>query len=204
MSGETRVPKIIVPVGYPMGVRHPIDEQDEPAYFEVLVGRDQAKLSEPASRLWSLAFSDPEAHRELRFTRQHLEQVAANAGLTDMGMMEEMLKGGLLVEYDDTERSSIDFLKRHNLHPTGSGVGNTPDDPSMFNVAVGNGIVLTLQHDLFVLWSGSIRFASLWDSVRDYSKHRGNAPLSTNELGVLFAATIPAILAAGAGYLDIT
>ncbi|WP_163512752.1 hypothetical protein [Fodinicola acaciae] len=197
------MPKIIVPVGYPMGVRHPIDEQDEPAYFEVLVARDQAKLSEPASRLWSLAFGDPDAHRELRFTRQHLEQLAANASV-DASMLDELIKGGLLVEYDETERSSVDFLKRHNLHPTATGVGNTPEDPSMFKVAVGNEVVLTLQHDLFVLWSGSIRFPSLWDSVRDYSKHRGNAPMSTNELGILFAATIPAILTAGAGYLDIT
>lgn len=202
MSGETRVPKIIVPVGYPMGVRHPIDEQDEAAYFEVLVARDQVKLNQVTSRLWTLAFSDPEAHREQRFTRQHLEQIGAHNDITDTDVLESLFKTGLLVEYETSERSAVDFLKKHNLHPAAVGIGNTPDDPSMFRIAIGDQVVLTLQHDLFVLWSSSIRFPSLWDSVRTYAKYGGGGPFSANELGVLFAATIPVILAAGAGYLD--
>ncbi|GAA1677235.1 hypothetical protein [Fodinicola feengrottensis] len=198
------MPKIVVPVGYPMGISHPADDAGEPAYYEVLVGQDQATLTESGQRLWSLAFSDHDAHREQRFTLQHLENLAQANGISDPDVMGSLLKSGLLVEFEVGERSSIDFLKHHNLHPNGMGVGNTPDDPSMFKIAVGGQVVLTLHHDLYVLWSGSIRFPSMWDQVRNYQKYRTGAPLSGEQLGYLFAATVPVILAAGAGYLDRT
>lgn len=195
--------KIIVPVGYPAGAIHPAEGEDEELQYSVIIGKDLlASVPPDLYPLWQLLFTDPDAHRELAFTREHFGKLAEVAGYEvpheALANLEEI---SLFAEYEPTDKSSITFLKKHRLVPQGEGIGNTAEDPTMFHVRVGGEIAISLMFDFYTLWMGADNWPNMWEMVKSYSKHRTGAPFNTEELGMLFASSIPAIVAASTGYL---
>lgn len=196
------MPRIIVPIGYPAGVQYPVDGDEEPTY-NIIITKDQ--VFEPSGEFyaaWSLLFSDPEAHQELRFTKDHLLKLARKAGIEEAPEMYDMLEDrGLLTSFEVDKDSSIDFLKKHRMSPQGIGLGNSIEDPTMFRIQVGDNIAISLMYDLYVLWMGAEHWSSMWDIFQSYSRQRGNVPLTNEQLIYLYAASVPGMVSAGVAFL---
>lgn len=196
--------KIIVPVGYPTGAHFPAKGETEELEYNVVIGKDLvARPSAEYYQAWQLLFTDGEAHRELRFTRDHLIKLIEDAGLEDPAeLVDTIEERGLIANFEVDDKSSITFLKKYRLIPQGIGAGNTQADPTMFNIQIGDRIVVSLMYDLYGLWMGNESWSSMWDRFRNYTKNRPNVPdLDNDRLSYVFAASIPGIVASGAGFL---
>lgn len=196
--------EIIVPVGYPGGALHPGEGQSAGTSYTIIVGQNlMAKPSEDYYTAWKLLFSDPETHRQLNFTREHYLKLAEDARIHDptelLNVLEER---GACASFEVDTESSFDFLKKHQLQPQGNGLGNTPDDPYNFRIQTGEQAVLTVMPDVYNLWLGAGSWPSMWATYQAYVKTPTEShPLSPQQIGHLFAASIPVIVASGAGFV---
>jgi hypothetical protein len=204
MSGETHVPKIIVPVGRNCGPEYPADGGTEVERFVVEVGDQLLALPADAYQTWLAAFTDTDAHHKHTFTRDRLVDIATGTGVDDAeAIVDKLARSGAFVEFTPGEDSALEVLRSYKLYPTADGMGNSPGDPSMYTIGRDGTVLLALEHDLFSFWSGSFRAASIWDEIVLFDKDRPkDAPFSAEELGHLFAGVLPAIVAARAGFLD--
>jgi hypothetical protein len=197
------VAKIIVPVGYPTGAHYPAKGETEALEYSLVLSRDVMITPTPDYyQAWRLLFSDPEAHRELRFTMDHAVKLAEDAGLENAAAIYDALQqNGLLASFEVDDKSSITFLKNHRLVPQGVGLGNTEDDPTMFHIQLGPDVVISLMYDVYTLWMGADTWPTMWENFREYAKNRGRLPIGNDQLSYIFAAAIPGIVAAGAGFV---
>lgn len=196
--------KILVPIGYPTGAQYPAYGEGELKY-SITVGKN--RMSEPSEefyRAWSLVFADPEAHKELRFTRDHLLSLAKKAGIDEAAEMYDLLEQhGMLASFEVDKDSSIDFLKKYRMTPQGVGLGNTREDPTMCRIQIGDKIAISLMFELYYLWQGADSWPSMWEVFLSYSEGREKtgAPLTNDQLSYLYAASVPGMVASGVAFL---
>lgn len=203
MSGELRVPKIVVAVGRSSGPEYPAQGQVAERHVIEASG-NVFDVPAEAHLTWLSAFAEPDAHGAHAFTRERLAEIADANGVTDAAaMVDKLIRSNLLAEYEPGTASALDFLRAYKLYPMADGIGNSPEDPSMFGIGRDGKAVLSLEHDVYAFWSGSYREASMWDAVVKFDKERPNdAPFTTDELGHLFAGSVPVIVATRVGFLD--
>jgi hypothetical protein len=198
------VPKIVVPVGRSNGPEYPVDGGHEIEHYELVLGEKSIYLPAEAHETWALAFSDSEAHQQHRFTREHLAGLAAERGVADSAtIVDRLVRSDAFAEYEPGADSALEFLQRHQLYPTASGMGNSPEDPSMYRIGRNGQVLALIEHDIFAFWSDSYRRGSMWVGVVAFDKKRpADAMFSTEQLGHLFAATVPVLVAVGVGVLE--
>ncbi|WP_163573442.1 hypothetical protein [Fodinicola feengrottensis] len=129
--------KVIVPVGFDNGPRYAADNTETDYYEIVLAHGDSAELPPDAYRVWTLAFADLQAHRDLVFTRERLVKLAAAGPETveqAETLVESLIQSDALAEYEPGTQSAIDFLRGHRMFPFAEGMGSTRERPEMFRI----------------------------------------------------------------------
>jgi hypothetical protein len=199
------VPKIVVPVGRSCGPEYPVDGGQEVEAYILELANGVYPLPLDAYQTWLAAFADVDAHQQHKFTRDRLAEVATEFGVANAAkVVDDLVNSKLLAEYEPGTDSALEFLRSFKLYPTADGLGNTPDDPSMYRIGRDGNVVLSLQHDIFGFWSGSYHEDSMWKAVVAFDKERPrDAPFTTEELGHLFAASVPAIVVTRSGFVDL-
>jgi hypothetical protein len=203
MSGETRVSKIVVAIGRSSGPEYPADGQAVERHV-IEAGGTIFDVPPQAHLTWLAAFTDPDAHGAHAFTRDRLAEIAGGSGVADAAaLVDKLIRSNLLAEYEPGTESALDFLRSYKLYPMADGLGNSPEDPSMFGIGRGGTALLSLEHDIYAFWSGSYREATMWDAVVKFDKERpDDAPFTAEDLGHLFAGSVPVIVATRVGFLD--
>lgn len=198
------MPKIIVPVGRTSGPEYPADGGPEADQFVLEVGNNVVGVSAEEHQTWLAAFADVSAHSQHIFTRERLAEVAASQGVQSaVDHIGQLVEWGVFAEFEPGTDSALDFLRSYRLYPTADGLGNSPQDPSMFGIGRNGQAVLSLEHDMFAIWSGAYREHSMWHAVVQFDKARPkDAPFSTEQLAHLFAGSVPVIVATHAGFVD--
>lgn len=195
--------KIIVPVGFDIGIRHAVDPSETEHYEIVLSNDDGAELPADAYRVWVLASADLEAHRDLVFTRERLVKLAA-AGPETVEQAESIVDGLLearvLAEYEPGTPSAIDFLRQHRMFPFAEGMGSIPERPEMFQIGRNGEVLLEVFSDIYSIWALNLNNTSLWSIVEEFGQ--GPGPLDAEETGYMFAQVVPTLVALRLGYLQ--
>ncbi|GAA1686263.1 hypothetical protein [Fodinicola feengrottensis] len=197
---------IIVPVGFDNGPRYDPDAAPDsgPEYYEVSERRNSAELPFDAYEVWQLAHVDVQSHAAGEFSRDRLIELAARTGRDANGIVNRLVATGLLVEYEVGTPSAIKVLQSHQLHPTGQGIGNTQEHPEIFRIGRNGEVLLEVVNEVYTFWTVSHGYPSIWDAVQDDAQAiPAGLPYQTaEELGYLFAAAIPMIVASHMGVLE--
>jgi hypothetical protein len=172
----------IVPIGRCNGLMYPYElpPNDVPEGYEVQAGDEVELLTEAEFTVWDAAHDDVQLHGQLRFDRSVLVGRARERpglGDADPGPIIDKLVGlGLLYEGDlDDANQRKAFLSGHQLIPTADGMGNTPDEPQLYWLGVGDQRRLGLPVDSWALWSGSYRDGTLWQFLEAGAAWPGDA-----------------------------
>jgi hypothetical protein len=194
--------KIIVPVGFDNGPRYAADES-ETDHYEIIASPGQSfDLPDDAYRVWVLAFADLEAHRDLAFTRERLVKLAAAGPETPEQVemiVEGLVSGGALAEYEPGTASALDFLRGHRLYPFAEGMGSTREKPEMFRIGRNGEVLLEVYSDIYSIWSLNLDSPDIWTMIEWFCEPP--SPLTADETGFMFAQVVPTLLALRLGYL---
>jgi hypothetical protein len=201
----TPVAAIIVPVGFDNGPRYDPDATPgaQPEYYPIVKGAQLVPLPLEAYEVWQSAHVDAQAHASGDFTRDRLVHLAARPGRDTAEIVERLLKSDLLVEYEIGTPSAIETLQTHRLFPTGEGMGNTDAHPETFRIGRNGDVLVEVINEVHTFWAVSFAYPSIWQAVlADSTDIPPGLPYSTaEELGQLFAAAIPMIVATHVGVL---
>jgi hypothetical protein len=199
------VAAIIVPVGFDNGPRYDPDTPERgPEFYEIVQNRDVVKLPLEAYEVWQSAHIDVPSHAKGEFTRGRLAEMAAAPGRDTAAVVGRLEATGLLVEYEVGTSSAIKAMQTHRLLPTGEGIGNTQEHPETFRIGRNGDVLLEVINEVYTFWSVSHGYASMWDAVLDDARDipAGLPYTNAEELGHLFAAAIPMIVATRTGVLQ--
>lgn len=201
------MPTVIVPVGLVMGPEFGADgpADRDPEYWEVHLGAVSQELTTTEFSVWAAAFADPPMHAELAFGRQQLVQQLAQeeeglvGAIADAGpVVDDLLDRGLLLEFDPVDGSLDAPFGRLRLLPQGRGLGIAPDEPQRYRIAFADVELVQVDAVVYRLWSYSMRYSSLWAACADMATQDASA----QELARRLAGALPALVSAGAAFLD--
>lgn len=202
------MPMVVVPVGFVMGPEFGDDGPDdrEPWYWEVHLGGNAQQLSATEFSAWAAAFVDPPSHAQLAVNRQTLENYLANNddGLTgpiaEPGpVVTELLERGLLAEFDPVDGPLADLFGGLRLFPQGRGLGSTPEEPQIYRIVFDDMELVRVSREVYRLWSYALRYPSLWEACDRLTR---SDPTRRERRARELAAALPALVSAGAGFLD--
>ncbi|MGH3095088.1 MAG: hypothetical protein ACRDMV_03710 [Streptosporangiales bacterium] len=213
------MPSVIVPVGLSLGqdfaTRDPVERPSQ--YWHVRLGDDVVHLSMEETTAWGAAFLDPQAHADLRVTRTSLERHLQQNDIGPAGRLEGpekvvagLLDRDLLVEFDPTDGALHPLFSRLRLCPLVQGIGNSPEDPSGYQIGIAGEPLVTVDANVFAIWSYGLTEQSLWDACTglaegvDADLPEGEEPLGLTADGLAgdVGAAIPALVAGGCAFLD--
>lgn len=208
---------VIVPVGLNMGQDfaegNPATHPD--TFWQVHLGTVSADLTADEVRAWGAAYADPVRHAELQVDRAAVEAALGDAGdgavppATTVG---RLVDRGLLVEFDpDAAADSLERLFRaHQLLPLAQGLGNSPEDPSRYQIGIAGEPLVEVNGDVYSVWSYSLTGRSLWDACaalsagidRDLPPGEEQRNLTPGDVARDIAAALPVLVASGCAFLD--
>ena len=206
--------RLLLPIGHYVGARHRAPDATEAAQeFSQQVRRGAAfhDLTSQQFTVWTLAHGSPEAiQNEVAWRRQSVEELAKLTGLVGVASLVEGLIGmRLLVEIAPGTGPALDFAKTHRVVPLMLGLGNTADEPGLFDIGFLNQPILQVTHPIYDLWQWSAMDDTLWatcESAADVAR-RGNYadPDSADPDKLLtgFLGSLHALLVTNAACLDI-
>jgi hypothetical protein len=205
---------VIVPVGLNLGpsYRYITPPDPTPEHWEVRLGTEAEELTADEFEVWGRAFLDPDRHSRLDVTRDTLRRdvIAAGNGPADPDpVIDRLLEGGLLVEYDP-EGPLEKVFRRYKLFPIAEGMGNTPAEPEMYHLGHNGVSLVKTTPVVYALWAASSLERSLWDACagmendnrRDRAAGMDLEPLTAEEVAHDAAISIPGMIAAGCAFLD--
>lgn len=196
---------IIVPVGFDNGPRYDPDTPEQgPEFYAISEKRNVVQLPQDAYEVWQIAFVDVQSHADGEFTRERLIQLAAQGGRDAEDTVNRLLATGLLVEYEVGTPSAIKMLQTHRLNPTGQGIGNTEEHPEIFRIGHNGEALLEVVNEVYTFWSVAHGYPNIWEAVLEDAQNipPGLPYTNAEELGYLFAAAIPMIVATRMGVLE--
>jgi hypothetical protein len=198
------VAAIIVPVGFDNGPRYDPDTPERgPEFYAVVEGRNVVELPLEAYEVWQTAHVDVQSHASGEFTRDLLIQLGARDGRDTAGIVDRLVKSGLLAEYEVGTPSAIQFLQTYRLFPTGEGIGNSQENPELFQIGRNGDVLLEVVSEVFTFWTVAFAYPSMWDAVLEDARTipPGLPYSNAEELGYLLAAAVPMIVSTRTGML---
>lgn len=206
---------VIVPVGLTMGPDFAGGGAGgEPTgSWQVHLGTEAASLAPDELRAWGIAFSDVQRHADHRFTRAHLEELLRTGedGTGDpASSVSGLLDRGLLLEYDPAGADWEPLFGAVNLYPLVQGMGNSPEDPAAYRLGVGGEPILSVNANVYGIWSYALASRSLWNACAelaagiDQDLPPGEEPYDYTPAGVAaqVGAALPLLVVTGCAFLD--
>jgi hypothetical protein len=203
------VEPLLLPIGHYVGA---IYRDGQPsARRQVRRGVTFHDLTDDQFAVWSAARGTPEAiENEVAWHRRSVTEHPDVAGVADVGrLIEEMLDIGLLAEVTPDAEQALDFARSHRLVPLMLGLGNSTDDPDMFDIGFLHQPALSMTHAIYDLWQWSTMEESMWatcESAADVAQRSGYTNPDHTEparLLVGLLGSLHALLISRAAYLDI-
>lgn len=209
------MPTVIVPVGLNMGpdFADASPAGDTAGSWHVHLGSEAARLTADELRAWGTAFSDVQRHADHTFTREHLEQLLRQSADGDgdpAPIVSGLLDRGLLLEYDPADADWEALFDKVNLFPLVQGMGNSPEEPAAYQLGVGGEPILSVNANVYGIWSYSLTSRSLWSACAglaagiDQDLEPGEEPFGYTAAGIAaqVGAAIPLLVATGCAFLD--
>lgn len=211
------MPDVIVPAGMMMGEYHRPGSTDEaPEHWHISLGGYAELLTLEELTVWAAASLDPHRQAQLGGTRTMLCQAVADTDEARVpkpaSVVDELLRRGLLVEFDPLDGDIAEFARRYRLIPTGVGLGNSHEDPLTYRIAVGGEPRVDVNGDIYALWANTFYHPSIWDSAAHFAKEMANyAPqptdgdtpqLDAESVARALAANLPLLVSAETAVLD--
>ncbi|GAA1708573.1 hypothetical protein [Fodinicola feengrottensis] len=208
------MPKVIVPIGFDGGTWYDTapDADSEIAEYEVVTATDTVTLSKDEYTIWQLTYADPEASSRCEFGRSTLEELATLETVATQApdkppvdvpaVVDNLSKWGTLAEFDPETESGLEFLRSHRLFPTGDALGNSLDDRLYFRIGREGRVLLKVYSDIYTIWSRSVYDSSIWDGVSQFHAGLDDPQMTAEQIGVLVARSLPAIVANRCAYLQ--
>lgn len=207
-------PPVIVPVGFRLGYEF---FEVDPARFDdeelrVHFGDQLLELPDDEAVAWSAAFDDPLRHAEHEVTRESLEADLRDHPLVGdpADVVGRLLDRGLLVEFEPVEGPLEDLFRSVQLYPLGEGLGNSPDDPTMYRIGNRGETWLAVHPEVYLIWSYSLTGRSLWSACADLAEgydedlRPGEEPagFTAEEFARDVAVVLPALIATRCAFID--
>jgi hypothetical protein len=195
---------LLVPIGHGVGAFHAGDGVTEPVQ-QVRVGADMADLSDTEFLVWSLA------HGLVDEEGQHTPCTAAGllAYIDEPGVLRSLSDRGLLAEVTPGTAESVRFAASHRLLPLAMGLGNTADEPWMFNVGLLQEPLVQMTGAMYDVWQWAHLSPDLWMACQETAAVARNAGIDDPEqidpeqalAGVL--SSLPQLLTARVACVDV-
>lgn len=197
----------ILPVGKPLGACFPAVDPpaEEPDFYEVHVGNEVESLSPMEWFVYSGAYAEPDQHADHLVDRDWLiKNLSAEVSASKISAeIDNLLSRGLLVEANLRGNSAMDVLTDYRLIPTGVGISNAPEDPSLRWIGQHGEGLLGIPQLSFLIWAFSYRTASMWDCCSMFAADPDSVDGATAEdMGAQIADSLPSIIAMELGYLE--
>jgi hypothetical protein len=208
------VPKVIVPIGFDGGAWYDTtpDSVSDIAEYEVVLAADTIMLNRDDYKVWQLSYADPEASSRCEFGRTNLEDLATMHMVADQpvdeplvdvsAVLADLIKAGVLGEFDPEGESGLEFLRTHRLFPTGDAVGNSVADRLYFQVGREGRVLLRMFSDVYTIWSRAVYYPSIWDAVHAFHAGLAEPMMSAEQIGVQVLRSLPAIVTNRCGFLQ--
>lgn len=206
---------VIIPVGFSLGPQYPMVDppESDPEYYGIQLGQGLMELDPDDAKVWSVAFIDASRHSRLEVTRETLERdLKANEGgiRKPVPIVDDLLKNGLLLEFDPVDGPLETLFRRYRLYPTGSGLGNRQDKPGVYQIGLGAEPLIAVTETHYAIWSDCMHSSSLWHACAEFANAEdedvqpGERPfeLSPDKVAREMAEVLPMLIAAGAAFLD--
>ncbi len=202
--------RLLFPVGHYLGAHYDDLESDEVPQ-QVRRGATFHDLTRQQFAVWTLAHGSPDAvNNEVTWRRRSVVELAKLTGLTGAtDLVDELLAMGLLVEVTPGTDQALDFAKTHRLMPLMLGLGNTSDEPWLFDIGFLGRPIVRVFHATYDLWQWSAMDDTLWatcESAVDVARRaKSTDPESTDPERLLttFLGSLHILLSVNAACLDI-
>lgn len=211
------MPHVIVPAGMMMGEYHrPGSTEEVPEHWHINLGGYAELLTLEELTVWAAASLDPNRQAQLGGTRTVLCQAVVELDEARVpkptSVVDELLRRGLLVEFDPVDGDIETFARRYRLIPTGTGLGNSHDDPLTYRIGVGGEPRVHVNGDVYALWANTFYYPSIWESAVNFAKEMADyAPQAADEgtpqvdpesVARALAANLPLLVSAETAVLD--
>ena len=204
------VGRLLLPIGHYTGARHRVLEPGDVPQ-QVRRGATFHDLTGQQFTIWTLAHGSPEAvQNEVAWRRRSVEELAKLTGLTGVAdLVDEMITTGLLVDVAPGTDQALDFAKTHRVTPLMLGLGNTADEPWLFDIGFLNQPILKVTHAIYDLWQWSAMDDTLWatcESAADIARRAESTDPEKTDPGKMLTGFLPslhALLLSNAACLDI-
>lgn len=211
------MPNVIVPTGMMLGEYHrPGGATEAPEHWHINLGGYAELLTLEELTVWAAASLDPERQAQLGGTRTVLLQVVAGFDEAEIpnpaSAVDDLLRRGLLVEFDPVDGDIEEFARRYRVIPTGAGLGNSHENPLVYRIAVGGEPRVHVNGDVYALWANTFYYPSIWDSAAGFAKEMadyapqaadGDTPqVDSESVARALAANLPLLVSAEAAVLD--
>lgn len=155
---------LIFPVGRYVGVFY-TDVEPPVRHHEVQRAGQLDELSEDQFAVWACTHGNPEEVEKTRWTRAVVEKAARKMGVSAPGkIVDELLDRGLAAEVTPGTDNALPFARSYRPVPLMLGLGNTPQEPWLYQVGFLGRPVMQLTSGLYDLWEWSHLERSLWDA----------------------------------------
>jgi hypothetical protein len=159
-AGDVGVECLMLPVGVEFGAGR---SSDEPTWL-VRRGARVHDLDEAEHAVWVLAHGSTLAvANRTTWRRSNVVALAEASGVSDAAqIVADLLVAGLLVEVVPESDDARAFAMQHRLVPLMLGLGNSLEEPSLFNIGFFGQPVLEVDYATYDLWQWSAMDGPLW------------------------------------------
>lgn len=217
---RARQEPLILPIGHFTGV-FPDGDDPRGRRYDVRLGDEIVALPEAGFGVWVLCHGHPGDAAEASgpaaegsgngrpWTRSEALAYAQAKGVSDAAAtVRELAGAGLVVEAPTAGRQARQFAESHRLRPSLLGLGNSPEEPDMFQIGLVGTPMAQVSRDLFEIWRWSGVAANIWDACMiftDSERAHGESFsgwTDPEEALTSILSTAHQLLSAGAAYLD--
>lgn len=179
-------------------------------YHHVRRGLAMHRLDEQEFRVWALVHGLADRPDDAPWSRREVETEARADGLAaSTGLLDDLLRGGLVVAVPTDPGAAEGFARAHRLHALLAGLGNTPEDTSTFAIGVvGFAPVVTVLRTGAELWQWAPYCADLWQAcavLAEGARAAGETDPERTDQSLLLDRAIPVLrrlVSRNAAYLD--
>ncbi|MEU4448432.1 tetratricopeptide repeat protein [Actinosynnema sp. NPDC050801] len=167
--------RVVLPVGHFAGPLYTSPDAAAPESFEVRFRHGIFSLSAAEYAVWAVSHGDPsllgDPADQVPNTREVVEYAARMAGVTEPEpVFDSLVEDGLLVHTELTGEPAREFARRHRVVPLVLGLGNSPQNPVLFQIGMPDAPRATVAYDIYHLWLFTHRAPNLWDALVNMGK----------------------------------
>ena len=163
---------LIFPLAHYVGTRY--DSDTKTSTFQLRGGWKVANLTVSERNLWALAHGVPsELEKGTRWTKDHMLEIACPQMADAETVIASLLERDVLMEVTPGTKGAVEFAKEVRLIPLRLGLGNSPEDPSMWRIGASVEAFVAVNDTVFSTWQWSHLYKNLWESCKSIAKMRG-------------------------------